>query len=470
MLKLISARRVFLNELKFKRNINLSKISLESSSKLFDRFVLHIKSSENSSHQLMAAELKKYFLESNSSNELKQVLKKKSDSSPKELFEMLQVLLETLPAQIVNLDFYQEAIRKLVVHYKSEKMTKDEFIKLIFLISLMKNKNRLSRVYLSELISNHLNSTISEMSSMDFAIFCNSLYKTSFKLSLLNFRNRLISEIEKVDNDIPFLVTLVKSFRQNKFKSKEVHLKLKELMRSGKLENLDFRATVHLFTLLAESRKKDDELINVFVKNASELLNDPQADTNRMKDWAKFLFCCSHLNAKIDETCLQKLEILVERKLLTQSYKNFDHIVDSVLSLSTFGSQRLIDTILNHKEFRFTNNFDRSKIESRMKMLQTVSKISRNQVPFEESPKFLIRDSLKRIVRILEEHKLENVKILQMEHLWIAGILLNDSIHIEVLDDSNCLSNRTPTGIFKLKIKLLKHMGRNVLLVSILHL
>lgn len=393
-----------------------------------------------------------------------------SEIGKSELLDVLVKICEKIPGQITQLDFFSRSLKNLVDHHKISQLNKDEFVKLVFLLGLLK-KDSNGRKYLLDLINSN-SQLIDELTTLDFAILCSSLFKASLKLSNPKFHQRVVQEICNSQLEISILVTFIKSFRQNGLKSKEVLEKIEEI---SKIENLDieFRSLVHLFAVLAEVRERNPELIKYFLDQGLKSLENQERRT-RMKDWAKFLFCCSHLNLQLEENFLEWLENFIERKLNLGEFNNFDHVVDATLSLRILGSRKLLRRVVTHKEFFLTNKENRVKLEARMKLLMLLERIeTKNVFPAQlpaPAPKFLISPCLKRLKTLLSENGYKNSSIVQqIPEIRIAGIrvqLGSQSVNLEVLDGSNKLSDSTPTGLFALKIKLLEEIGEKVLVLD----
>lgn len=160
--------------------------------------------------------------------------------------------------------------------------------------------------------------------------------------------------------------------------------------------------------------------------------------------------------------------------------------MDSVLSLWILNvtSIELLKITTNNPLFCISNDRNRVKLESRKELLLTCATIEAPATittfnvanVFREdfkAPYFLLdqRPELKYVMNCLS--LLENFHFLfvqQIRHLNIAGIFAKTDdhriFHIEVLDTSNTLNDRTtPIGIMMLKLRLLEKMGCKVLLV-----
>lgn len=399
------------------------------------------------------------------------------------LYEILDVMIRVLPEWITKLKFYEMAMARLVKEIELNPQ-KDDFVKLCFYVGLWK-KNKKGVHHMNSLINKYLDEILlnQNVTTIDLAIICTATFKASVKIGSPEFTQRILKEIEDTKEVDSFLfVAFIKSLRHNRIQSPNVIDKLKELQTNGQLEKLKFGALVHIFPLVADSCYKDDSLSNFFIYNYMKSLDEEA----RAKDIGKFLWCCSHLNLKLDLEDLRKLEEFTISRTKGQEFqKKFDNFVDVALSLwnLNYHSIKLLRILAKDQRFTITGDKNRIKLDSRKRLLLTCAEIEEpNELKslkirsksFSESnpaPRYLLKASLDRVMRVLRNNGFEDAKFVQqIKNLNIAGIFVNRKgikTHIEVLDSTNLLSdNLTCIGIFALKLRLLQEMNCKVTLVS----
>jgi hypothetical protein len=472
------AKHLTLNSQFLLRSTSFSELPYSSikNQKLIDVFINHL--SKTLIESVHSSKVQSFLNENkiNSDNykvKLKLLDEKlwQSDVQKPELLDLLVNLSQKIPGQITQLGFYKKSLEILLDRVRSSPMGKDDFVKLVFLIGLLK-KDRVGRKYLRELCGTH-HQLIGEMNTMDFAIFCSSLYKASVKFYNPKFKQKLVQEIlnSSLDQDLPLLITFIKTSRQNAIKTDQILAKIRELSKTQDLK-VEFRSLVHLFAVLAEAKERDQALIKFFLDSGLGSLEQTERKT-RMKDWAKFLYCCSYLGIKIEPDFLEKLENFIQRKIDLKEYNDFDHVIDATLSLRILGAKKLVGKIVTHEDFKLSNKANRVKLEARMKLLMLLEKIETGNFQRNldnPAPKFLVSRTHERILRLLKENDFGNPKMVQQfPEIRIAGIIVDCQFqrwHLEVLDDSSKLSDSTSMGIFALKMELLEKLGEKVLLID----
>lgn len=145
-------------------------------------------------------------------------------------------------------------------------------------------------------------------------------------------------------------------------------------------------------------------------------------------------------------------------------------------------SKELLELTINNPQFLISNDRNRIKLESRKKLLLACATIEAGSTELSvvnvfrqnnKAPTYLLekRTGLKYVMNCLKS--LEGINfhfVQQINHLNIAGIFVkiddHKCFHIEVLDESNTLNDRTtPIGVMRLKVRLLEKLGCQVLLV-----
>jgi hypothetical protein len=333
---------------------------------------------------------------------------------------------------------------------------------------------------MSTLLTTHLDNVLREgLDSMDLAIICAASFKASVKTTSDHFNHRLISEICKDGEVDEFLfVAFIKSLRMNRITSPRVMKKLQEMAKTGELRSFSSESLVHVFTFVAENTQMDKQLTSVFIETFIKLVNNH----TRSKDIQKFLYACAMLNHPIAHEDLKKLEKQVLARTEHDEYrKKFDNFVDVTLSMwiLNFRSKELFDKLSQDSRFTVKADASRVKLDSRKKLLSTCVEIEEPewlpprlaQSSFDETrqaPRYLVKPSLQAQMSKMINNRPKFVQ--QIKNLNIAGILEqkhNTNVHYEIIDDTNCLSDKvTPNGLFELKVRLLKRLGCEVKVVS----
>lgn len=393
-------------------------------------------------------------------------------------FGLLDELIYTMPERILFLRSFPEAVKILIRHFE-EKPNKKDFVKLCFYIGLFKTKSP-GPTLLTGFTERYLDKLIDDMSTIDFAIICTASYKASVRIESMKFRKRLEDEIISMTTiDDHIFIAFIKSLRLNKINSSTVINKLRKLRESGEFNKTNLILTLlHVLPLLADNFIKDDQLIEYFVEKC--VANEDFDDSLRIKDIGNLLYACALLNFPIKLDHFKKIEKIVLKKAEENEFQQwFDDFVDIGLSMwiLNFRSRPFIRKLLDDKKFLSYGNQKRIKLDSRKKLLLTCIEIEEPfwirdiviETPsFDEqrsAPKYLIKPTLEEALNRLPDRNA--VFVQQIKHLNIAGILVKDNHHLEVLDKTNSLSDGlSPNGIFALKLRLLKELGCEVEIVG----
>ncbi|XP_065083814.1 uncharacterized protein LOC135705889 [Ochlerotatus camptorhynchus] len=424
----------------------------------------------------------------------------------RELVGMMHGYMYLLPNKITKLKTYQKAMPRLVEAF-GRNVNRKDFMTLVFFLGLWKKNaagSRLIEQFLQDYLGQFLND---EMDLMDFVIVANASYKTSVRIKDGQFRDRLVEEICKLeDNDMALFVTLIKCARMNRIRSDRIVEKLKSIMQD-KPESVDFRGLSHLFAYVADNLIKDDTLTNIFLGEGSkhieaEILAQPEESDSapqnfRAKDFATFLWSCSTLSISLEELDLEAKDLkdLVFRKIDNNEYRFIpDTLVDTCLSLWLMGypSVDMMASIFSDSQFAKNFKKDRVKIESRRDLLLACAEIERpeafkiiSKLPRvrayqleRPAPDYSVKNrrDLQRVRACLENVKdklsISGVEFnMPIRFLNIAGLLVKmdneEVINLDVLDRAYCLSDEeTPTGLLLLKQRLLNKMGVETVLVK----
>lgn len=439
----------------------------------------------------------------------------------KTIFNTLYAFLFLIPNWITRLDFYVAAMKRLSrptsVNIEFFTEHKENFVQLCFYLGLNKkttNPRFSTSSLLEEVFTQYVDKHLSTLSTLDVAIIANALYKTATKTTSELFNARLIEEVLKLDvNDKEqvledhgaLLVTFLKAMRFQRVHSNEVCEYLKLLCQdSSKLQSLEPRGQMHLFTYLAtnlwDCSVCSQNLINQFVSS----LKNPEVHEIRAKDISNFLWCCAQLNCKLtDDQCQITENTLWDRMRKTAELKRYpDQLVDSCLSFWILGhhSKDLLMVAKNEKEnSRFNGSGNRSaqpKVDSRLIVLLSAVSIERpnwniGEASYAKNDGKTVFDLEAKVPTYLLNAKTNGYDLEELSEKWsqedgiesvqiccpIKGINIPgfhvqlkdnpDPILVEVISSSQRMKfSGQPVGINRLKIRLLKALKHRVITVS----
>lgn len=409
--------------------------------------------------------------------------KKVDQMNQQQIVEMLNALMYFMPNKIVQLDFYQLAIRKLVESF-SEENTKTEFVEVCFYLGMWK-KNRVATDYMNQLMKSYLADHVNQLETLDLAIVANAAFKTSTRIMNKTFTERLVTEVLSMEEmDVALLVTFLKSLRHNRVKSPETLEKVVAWIKDGQFDDTDIRAHSHILTYLAENRVVDTTVVSKLVTQGFKRVNN----TTRVKDISNLLWSCAHLGYNFkDDTTMNRLANIVFGKLDDGEYRYAsDDLVDTCLSFWMLGykSKEMAEAALDDMRGQRKNE-QRVRLDSRRILLKTIRDLEfgyNNTTAFKSdraAPEFLVSNRMglqtthKTLKALREEFGLASIEyVQQVNELNIAGIYVKtksgEGFHVEVLDETNTLSdNKTPFGMMKLKNAVMQLKECDFVLVNI---
>lgn len=412
-------------------------------------------------------------------NEIVREISKTKTRKPEDVSKVLDVLIEVMPERITNLTIFNEGTKTIYRKFR-ENPCKEKFLKLCFYLGLFKKKHP-GPTLLGDLMENYCDKMLEKgCNTTDFAIICTATYKASVRFASKKFVDRLVNEIaitKRMDNFI--FVAFVKSLRLNKLYSPQVVEKLREFSNQGELENLDFKSLIHIFAYIADNSINDETLSNAFIDRCVNTMDK----TARAKDMQMLLYSCALLNLSVNPDYIEKLNELAIARIDQEFDKKFDEFVDIALSMWMLGFKpsQLLKSILSDSRILAGGDASRVKIDSRKKLLLTcleieqpewVRELNISPPSFDQqrpAPHYLVKPSLDALLKNSKSKKPKVVQ--QIKSLNIAGLLVEEDdgklIHVEALDSTNVLSDRkSPNGIFALKLRLLRHIGCEVRVVS----
>lgn len=375
------------------------------------------------------------------------------EMNSRQMIETLNGFMYLIPNKLAQLDFYRFAMEKLVVAFE-ENQTADDFVKILFYLGMWKRRGTQQMAKMLSFIESHMD----QLQTEDFAIVANAAFKASAKVKAQKFDERLLEEIEKTE-DLSLLVTFIKSCRLNKLKSDRVINRIRQGVESNEFEKSDIRAISHLFACLAENLHSEDVLNNFFLEKGLQLIKG----NTRPKDISTFLWSCAHLGLDVDKNYLEKIDLILHSKNENGDYRYAsDELVDSCLSLLMLGLRSdLAEDI--HTPYR--KNPEKTKLDSRKILLNSCLGILGGDRPKpKKAPAYLVRPSL---VEVQKELNAQCEFVLAVNELNSASIL-TDKTYYEVLDESNVTSSGSPSGLMKLKLKMMSEMGCQVKIINVL--
>ncbi|XP_071445302.1 uncharacterized protein [Hetaerina americana] len=349
------------------------------------------------------------------------------------------------------------------------------------------------------------------LSTSEIIIISEVAFKTSSQIISPTFTEHLlktvVKNITKLAWDPANLVVVLKAMRHNKIHNWNFLKSTQKCLVKDKhiLKIYNFAAKTHLIALYADALYGDQEFMNYLIGSAISSIDGQHAynphnekGKGRAKDLARLLWATSYLGFKIEENILERKIIpVIMEKINHGVYSKQLHILlDTVLSLWIMGYKPLnmLPFVFTEELNKFLHDIKRIRYMARLQLLLTCISI--------ESPESMDCINLKKI-QVKEAYNPREEKLLvhrpflnrvfqdvrnavcmldfinvtcenSLPHLNIPGILLTPNknysrklINVEVLDDTNCLhESGTPNGLMLLKLRLLRKLGHNVILVN----
>ncbi|XP_017473204.1 PREDICTED: uncharacterized protein LOC108364142 isoform X1 [Rhagoletis zephyria] len=402
------------------------------------------------------------------------------------ILRTLYAFLYLMPNWIMRIDFYKAAMQRVTSHEILVALTKEKFVQICFYLGLEKNRKENAGLF-QELLSRYLELYLPKLSTLDLVMVGNAAFKTSTYVDSKAYNQRLIDEVLKLSfnessNDV-LLVTLIKAMRLQRVHSEEVCKHLTALCNEIFLERFQIRGCVHIFAYLADNLWDERNALECLVKHCLPRLRRENA---RCKDIATFLWCCAQLNCNLSQKDLEQIEILLINKVNQNEFRNFvDQLVDSCLSLWILGnrSRVLLETVIDLKMSSLCNNKNKQceqpKVESRFQVLTSAIAIEEPTWRFKNikvptkpkvdtiAPSYLLKDrnNLVDLARKIEEYStVASAKLVcPVNGINIPSVLVsfneptNSNMFLELLpEDLELHFSKTPNGLMRLKIRLLK--------------
>ncbi|XP_067625697.1 uncharacterized protein [Eurosta solidaginis] len=418
------------------------------------------------------------------------------------ILRTLYAFLYLMPNWIMQIDFYNAAMKRLTTNEFVETITKDKFVQICFYLGFNKSRDVQLVGTFKKFLNRHIDSHLPNLITLDFVVIANAAFKTSIRVESELYNERLNEELKKLSlneatND-PLLISLIKSIRLQRIQSEQVCEHLKKLCTHDIFERIQLRGCMHLFAYFADNHWDDNTAIERLVEHCLQRLQSPKRfdtlanEEVRCKELATFLWCCAQLNYKISENDLKRIELMILNKINQNEFQYFvDQLVDSCLSLWTLGhkSRDLIEATIDLKlRPQYNNKNDqreKPKVESRFEVLLAAIaieeptwnlkklKISPTQKVDTPAPAYLLksRSDFAEISNKISEHPNVNSVdlVCPIFGINIPSILVsykgpdNVKMFIELLSDEQELKcSKSPIGLMRLKIRLLKSMGYKV--------
>lgn len=445
-------------------------------------------------------------------NDLDMELHRRMDKLPyDELFQLTYYFMLIVPNRITQLEFFRKAIERMVADFAKspENQTPEYFVQIAFYLGLLK-KNRNGMDMLYNFLNAHLDRFMDDLTEISFAMVANAAFKCSLKLSNEKFNARLEAEVLKYDEnspvDIQLLITFIKSIRHNRVVSPPLLEKVDSLICGDALSEADFRGLAHLFTFFAESRHitanldkvLNEKCLSVIQAELEQLQENEDYQLNtvfRQKDLRMYLWANAFLGLKsLSQKHLEGItEFLLYQFGQEEPHHKLDDLVDASLSLAmmNYYPKRLIAMVLKEGSFyKQPHAQNRVKLDSRFFLLTSSISIEAPHLLTDQwkdqqatdfvtpAPEYLTKGrtffmTLSSILEGLKEKlNIQKISIIApIKHSNIASYLVEfengANVIVDALDQTNTLmGDVTPHGIMAHKLRLLKCLDRDVVLVS----
>lgn len=419
----------------------------------------------------------------------------------KDIMDVLRLYMQIIPNRLIESRFYNAAVNTL--ENRLEEMTKTELLQFMFFVGLQK-KTKGAKKMMHKCMGklSHFNE---ELNVEELCVICNSTFKTSTKIKNIKFLEKVkdfINENLHVLKDPAVFITLIKTVRHNQCQDDNLLSTISCTVFFNKtLQYYSFPAMCHILALYSDYMYYDENILKHFTTKCIEQLKQMEIADKRTyftehirdKDLKRFLWSLSRLGYNLD-TDLIRTEVIpniMERIQKADLLNDPPSMCDIVLYLwvMNYQAQELIPYALNQQNIDFiyrTNQF------KRLNLLLTAIYFE-NQPLFKElgirikggptlnkEEQLNSRPTLKRVYDnlkvILPKTELNKFDITsQVPHLDILGITgfkrnIYKAVHVEVLDDVTSLKNSEslPSGIMKMKLRILDGSEEGLVVVSVL--
>lgn len=396
----------------------------------------------------------------------------------------LYSLMYLIPGKITKTNFFIKSLDQLVATFDKDSPS-ENFVKVCFYLGMAK-KDPKSTNLLKNFLRTYLKQFLPELTPLDLSIVGNAAYRASIPINDREFFDKITKEILELDpsaTDDALLVNLLKILRFNKVKSKDICEKLDVVCGEEQLKNFEFMGLAHIFAYFSELQWNNRKTCSRFVNEGLSKIRSTDV-YKRPKDMSTFLWCCAQLQLGdlLPPNDMRQIDHLMMGSVERNEFKYYpDQLISSALSLWMLGhrSRGLIAEVTSLRMNPNAKNPDRAKLDTRHKVLISSVAI--------EEPDWLMRNTTKVFVEAMaapdylvdnrvglkkafDKLKAEGVNaelVVPIDGINVAGILVklegNQKCYLEVLEDDQILRfNEVPVALVSLKMRLLKHMGYNV--------
>lgn len=427
--------------------------------------------------------------------------------SHRQLLDLIHAFHRLLPHNFTHLDCFAPAMARICETYESDQSTGD-FVRICYYLGASKKTGQFPGL-LDQFVRRHFNKYLHRVTSMDLAIVAAATYRTAVPLQLKQakrFEQEILGLKNTKDLDWPLLNVFIKTLRLSRLPAGRVQHRLIEWMKSGRLDEIEFRGLAHLFVYFADNRVRDPSTMEWFCRQTMRKVDAAPLDKLRgskefksdwrAKDFRLIIWCLAHLNLGGEFISVGEIEVLggiVMSHFRAGEYaKEKDDLVDLTMSLWQlgFGNAELFRTLFqNYSPEPPPVHRDRVKLDGRKNLLLFCIELEHPEwldelnVPrtrthvFQEDramgKKFAkhsvelyrVKEALERVIGG------DSVQLVcPVRNLNIPGILVclkgQRVRFIEVLERHMILSNgQTPFGVMQLKLDILRRLGYSVDLV-----
>ncbi|EDW88713.1 uncharacterized protein LOC6527933 [Drosophila yakuba] len=406
------------------------------------------------------------------------------------VLETLYSFLFLIPSWLKRTDFYHAAMRRLVK--EDFRGNKERFVQVCFYLGLQKKQAKSSEDF-QQLLVEHLPTHLPALSELDLAVISNAAYKTAtlvageaksgYEASLVN----TILNLELTTGSDALLVSFVKALRLQQVKDERVCQHLQNIcLDPVKITLIEPRGLAHIFAFFAEQLWDQHECLTVIVERLMTLLKPGDL---RAKDLATFLWASAQLDCTLTPEQIRQLELAALRKLDHGEYDYFaDNLVDTCLSLCTLGHYSK-DLINAAEELKAAQKRQRAqpKVDSRLNVLRSAVAIEQPSIAkikterafkeFDSAPAYLLKDRpdlTKYAQELSGDADVEGVDMvcpiagINLPSLRVQTMGVQESVYfVELLTAEQTLKfSKKPTSLMRLKKRLLKSLGRKVVVLN----
>ncbi|KAK4884184.1 hypothetical protein RN001_000455 [Aquatica leii] len=420
---------------------------------------------------------------------------------PNKILKVLSAFMYVVPNRITEYKFYHYATDDIDRCLKQ--CTKEELIHFIFYIGLQKKSKR-AQTLLKKCLRNFNKDLVHNLTIEDLCIICNSTFRTNTKISnvhLLDQIKQVLNDNLSLLKDPALLITLIKTIQHNHYQDDDLLSTISCTIFFNKtFQYYTFATICHLLSAYADWLYYDEELFNLFIKQALKQLEETSVKSKktylteqmRTKDILVFLRCISTLNcSNIDKEHLENLITLniMERLSLGEFKNGVEQIVDIILYLWMIGCRpyKLIQIALTSENVGVIRK-NNPKTVPHLNLLLSIIEYEENQLfqdlhlkyssltNFNSNQQIKSRPMLEKLLSIVQStstdiEKFEiNYQVLHLNILGISGYKHGKkAVNIELLDGHTCVKNKKnyPNGWMQLKLRILEEQEEPLITINL---